>query len=141
MAMAMRAFDRLMLVVHVGTTPTNDEWNRWLELTRKRAGKQARVLVETHSGGPNVLQRKALGDLVRGEDAMRAVLTDSSAERTALHAIAWHGLSLRCFALGEYAEAAEYLKLTPQELKLTLEVLPRLRKECGLSSTLTPTDP
>jgi hypothetical protein len=132
MAMAMRSLDRLMLSVHCGSAPTNDEWNRWLDLTRQRSGQQTRVLVETFSGGPNVLQRKALGEVVRGEDACCAVLTDSAIERAALTAIAWLGLSLRGFRIGGHTQAAGYLKLTPEELKLALEVLPGLRHECGL---------
>jgi hypothetical protein len=132
MAMAMRTFDRLMLTVHVASAPTQREWDQWLDMCRKRAGLEARVIVENYGGGPNVVQRRALAEIVRGEDAMCAVLTDSGIERAALTALAWLGMSLRGYGVGQHRQAAEYLKLTPQELALALEVLPRLRQECGM---------
>jgi hypothetical protein len=132
MPMAMRKFDRLMLSVHVTNAPTDAEWERWLDLCRTRSGQQARVLVENHSSGPNVLQRKALGDVVRGEDARCAVLTNSTVERAALTAIAWLGMSLRGFGIEQHGQAAHYLELTDQELALALAVLPSMRQECGL---------
>jgi hypothetical protein len=135
MAMAMRQLDRLMLTVHANTPPTNEEWQRWLDMCRTRVGKESRVLVENYSSGPNVLQRKALVGVMRGEDELCAVLTDSTIERTALTAFKWLGLSLRGFGLGQHRQAAEYLKLTPQELTLALEVLPAMRQECGLTIT------
>jgi hypothetical protein len=135
MAMAMRTFDRLMLTVHAKTPPTDEEWERWLDMCRTRSGKQSRVLVENYSSGPNVMQRKALAEAIRGEDGLCAVMTDSTLERAALTAIAWLGLSLRGFGLGQHKQAAEYLKLTPEELALALEVLPRMRQECGLTAT------
>ena len=129
MAMAMRAFDRLMLTVHVASPPTDAEWARWIEMCRKRSGLEARVIVENYSSGPNVLQRRSLAEVVRGEDAMCAVLTDSKIERAALTAIAWLGMSLRGFPLSGHQAAADYLKLTSQELALGLEVLPLMRQE------------
>ena len=132
MPMIMRTFDRVMVVVHALRGPTDQEWAQWLDLCRKRAGLEARVLVENHSTGPNVLQRRALADIVRGEDGRCAVLTDSLVERNVLTAFAWLGVSLRGFRLGEYAEAGAYLGLTQPELRLVKEVLPIMRKEAGL---------
>jgi hypothetical protein len=132
MPMSMRVFDRLMLSVHAVDAPTNEEWREWLDLCRTRHGLEARVLVENHSSGPNVLQRKALGEVVRGEDARCAVLTDSTIERAALTAIAWLGISLRGFTLDQHKQAASYLELSEQELTLALSILPSMRKECGL---------
>jgi hypothetical protein len=133
MSMAMCDFDRLLVAVHGATTPADAEWANWLALCRARAGKELRALVESHgSGGPNAKQRRGLGDALRGQDNLAAILTNSVVERGVITAIAWLGVRVRAFTLDQHEQAARHLGLSREELALAMGELPRLRQECGL---------
>ena len=131
MVMAMSQSDRVYAIVYGAQTPSADEWARCLEMCRERTGLSSRFVVETHGGGPDAKQRKALADLLRHEDARVAVLTDSIVARGILTALAWLGLPQRGFAPGDLRGAASYLELSADEMQTVFEELTRLRSELG----------
>jgi hypothetical protein len=136
MSMAICDFDRLLIAVHGAVAPTGVEWANWIELCRRRAGKELRALVESHgSGGPNAKQRRALADALRGQDNQAAILTNSVVERGVITAIAWLGVHVRAFTLDQHEQAAEHLGLSREERALAQGALPSLREACGLRLT------
>lgn len=128
--MTMSRDERVVVCVHDEQAPTDAEWDRWLQLLRERAGRDARAFVETRGGGPNAKQRKLLADAVKDLDLRCAILSDSMVVRGMVTAIAWLGVPLRAFTPGEFRPAAEYLGLTHDELQHTFEVLVGLRHAC-----------
>ena len=132
MTMGMSRSDRVYTLVYGAAPPTDEEWSRCIALFRERAGKDSRFLVETHGGGPDPKQRKALADLLRNEDTLVAVMTDSVVARGIITALAWFGLPQRGFALNDLRAAASYLGLSSAELHHASEDLTRLRFELGL---------
>jgi len=133
MAMTMLRHERLLIGVHYAAPPTDDEWERWMQLVRDRDGQQVRTMVEAHqAGGPNAKQRRLLEETVRGVDIMTAVLTDSVVTRGIVTAIAWLNISLRAFAPDQHAAAMTYLGLSEDERAYAMNELPRLRRECGV---------
>jgi hypothetical protein len=129
MAMAIWGVDRVCLAVLYAKPPTDEEWVAWIALLRTRAGQDARVLVETHSG-PNAAQRSALAEATRDLDVRFAILTDSIIVRGIVTALAWLGVPHRAFGTDEHLPAAKYLELTPEELERIVSELPRLRQAC-----------
>lgn len=127
MAMSMCRVDRVLLAVHWAAPPSDDEWDRWIELTCDQPGAVVRALVEAYDEvGPNAKQRKALADRIRvsGRDVRSAILTDSVIVRGIVTAIAWLSVSLRAFATNQHHPAASYLELTDSELDSALATLP-----------------
>jgi hypothetical protein len=131
MAMVISRSDRVLTLVYGVEAPTDDEWTRCVALCRERAGRDSRVLVETHGGGPDAKQRRVLAEAMRNEDTRVAVMTDSLVARGILTALAWLGLPQRGFALNDLRAAGAYLELSSDELRLAAEELARLRFELG----------
>ncbi|HKP64707.1 MAG TPA: hypothetical protein VJV78_48555 [Polyangiales bacterium] len=132
MAMTMGKLDRVKIAVHDTSAPTEEEWARWVGLCAE-PGDRLRFLVESHGGAPNAKQRKALNDVLAGREVRSAVLTDSIVARGVVTALAWLGIPLRAFPLGDYKSAGEYLGLSHHELTVVVEQLRILRKECGVN--------
>ena len=130
--MAMVRCERLLLLVHAPSAPTEAEWQHWIALCCEHPGP-IRVLVETHGGGPDAKQRKALSAALQGRELRSAILTDSLVVRGIVTALAWLGITLRAFPLHEIQAAASFLELTAAEVSLAREILPRLRAECGMA--------
>jgi hypothetical protein len=135
-AMAMWCSERVYVTVLCGVPPTDEEWDRWIELILRRKGHDVRVLVEAHDTGPDAKQRKTISDALKGEDLRAAVMTESTIARGIVTALAWLGVPQRAFGVNQYAQAANYLELTHAELEQILEVLPRLRRESGLQTAI-----
>jgi hypothetical protein len=131
MAMAMRGLDRLAIAVHSEQPPSDEEWAQWIALCRDRPGA-LRVLVETHGGGPNAKQRKALNDALGSRDMRAAILTESLLVRGVVTALAWLGIPLRAFTFDQVRLAADYLELSDPELTHALETLRELVNECAV---------
>jgi hypothetical protein len=131
MTMTMGKLDRITLAVHDTSPPTDEQWARWIGLCAEGGGP-LRALVESHGGAPNAKQRKALHEALAGRDMRSAILTDSMIARGVVTALAWLGIPLRAFPLGDYKSAGEYLGLSRQELPAVVEQLRSLRRDCGL---------
>lgn len=131
MAMATCKLDRLTIAVHHSRPPSDEEWNRWVALCAAQEGP-IRVIVESHGGAPNAKQRKTLSDALAGRDLRSAILSDSIVVRGVVTALAWLGISLRAFPLDDYAGLAEYLEIPSDEIKVAIERLRVLRKQCGV---------
>lgn len=134
MAMAIWARDRLYLAVLHGSSPTDEEWNHWIALGQKRAGRDKRVLVEASGGGPTAKQRKAMLATDKAKDVRIAIMTESTFVRGIVTALTWFGVSLRAFPLNSSEVAAQFLELTAEELGAALEMLPQLRAQAELAS-------
>ncbi|HEY2734602.1 MAG TPA: hypothetical protein VGI70_11490 [Polyangiales bacterium] len=98
-----------------------------------------RCLVETHGGGPNPTQRKQLADIVYKPQLRSAVMTASLVVRGIITALAWAGLPMRSFSLGEQEKAGDWLELTAIEREQVREQLPRMRNEIRTSEALSST--
>lgn len=135
MSMAMWRHERLCVAVHDKTPPTEEEWARWIRLCRDQPGQELCAYVETHGGGPDARQRRALADGVfRRHSQLRAVvLTDSPMVRAILTALGWLGVPVRGFALKAIGPAVTHLGLSADELERLEAELPRLRGEAGVN--------
>jgi hypothetical protein len=133
MAMTIWGADRLRVAVLYAAPPSDEEWALWLASIRERAGRDARMFVET-SSGPNAAQRKALADATRDQDVRFAILTDSIVVRGIVIALAWLGVPHRAFAVDQPRRAADYLGLTADEYTQLQNELPRMRLETKRAS-------
>jgi hypothetical protein len=136
MVMTMWRSDRVLVAVHDSKPPSEDEWARWIELCSQPPGGERLVMVETHGGGPDAKQRKALAEATADGEMRAAVMTDSLVARGILTALVWLGVPVRPFGVYQHRSAAEYLGLSADEQRTVLEVLRRLRNEAGLHDPL-----
>jgi hypothetical protein len=132
MSMTIWRSGRVHVAIHDAAPPTDAEWTGWLELIREARAAHPRFYVETHGGGPDAKQRRALGEVVDKAEMRVAVLTESLVARGIVTALAWLGFSQRAFGLTEQHAAFAYLELEAEEVKCVLEELPRLRADTGL---------
>jgi hypothetical protein len=121
-------FDRVLIAVHDADPPTDEEWERWMELFRGRT--ETLVLVESFDGaGPNAKQRRVLAERTQGIDFGAAIMTDSTVARGIVTALSWLGMPQRAFSPGNYKQAGLYLGLTKEELERAVAEVLRLRTE------------
>ena len=131
--MAMWCCERLYIAVHDSKPPTEEEWERWLDLCRLREGRDMRCLVDTRGGGPDPRQRKQLAEVLQKLDGRSAIVTDSLLVRGIITALAWLGAPVRGFKPDDEAAAVDFLELTIHELRQVHEHLPQMRGEVGVA--------
>lgn len=128
--MLMAHFDRVGIAVHDSVPPTDEEWARWIALSRDSGSMEGRALIESQHGvGPNAKQRLQMAEAIVGRDIRASILTESLVVRGIVTAIAWLGIPQRAFPLGHYDEALSFLGLTERERERALAELSRLRAE------------
>lgn len=135
--MLMVHFDRVGVAVHDNVPPTDEEWARWIALSRDSGLMEGRALIESeHGAGPNAKQRKQMAEAILGRDIRASILTESLVVRGIVTAIAWLGIPQRAFPLGHYDEALNFLELNDTERERALAELSRLRTELQRSQAL-----
>jgi len=133
MVMAMTRHGRLMIAVLNGGAPTDDEWNRWIELGKPRLGADIRCVIDVYeSPGPNARQRQLLTPWKDKVDMRTAVLSDSIIARGVVTAVSWLGIQNKAFVPGDVEGAARYLGLSPAEHAIASDQLAMLRKAAGV---------
>ncbi|HTU62362.1 MAG TPA: hypothetical protein VMF89_28075 [Polyangiales bacterium] len=121
----------------MGDAPATDaELRNFLELCRPREGKQLRAIVDSGSSSLSPKQRKAIADMTRDLhiDYRAAVLTQSLVVRGIVTALSWLGATQAAFAPEDLTAACAYLELTPEEIALVRDALPRARSEAAVSA-------
>jgi hypothetical protein len=127
---------RVSVTVHGPSTPSASEWQAYVNHIRSFPDLRGRrVLVLSHGGGPDALQRKALGEANRvAGPATLAIVTDNRVMRAVAAALAPFNPLIRCFAPSELKRALAYLDLTPSEQSAALHIAAALELRLGLES-------
>jgi len=107
-----------------------EHWEKWLALLEQGREQPIRMIIETHGGAPDTMQRKQFMALFRQVDMRGAVMTDNALARGAVTAFAWLGISLRAFPLNSFPEVCAYLELDQAEREQAAVELLRVRRVC-----------
>lgn len=107
----------IVIALHTRVAPSDDEWQRWVDLIRARSEKVgwdlARVgnLVITDGGAPSLEQRTAVNTLIaQGRSYPNvAVVTESPLVRTLIRGLTIFNPQLKVFAPAEFARALTFV--------------------------------
>ena len=123
-SMVFREIGTLIVCVNSTTTPTDEEWNGYLQLIRKMVAQERfRSLAVTAGGGPTSKQRAAVQEVLRERAVTSAVVTDAPLVRGMVTALGWFNPAIRSFALNKGAGIQEALKYLGVEGFLATRIL------------------
>jgi hypothetical protein len=89
-AIAFAAVGELLILCYSTASPSDAEWDVWIEREKRMAHRA--VLVSTEGGSPNARQRARVAEATDTKGATRpplALLTDSAAIRSIMTAFGW----------------------------------------------------
>lgn len=127
--MASKLVGSLLLLFQAAEDPSNEEWERCLDLLRRFEGEldQIRVLVMTRGGGPTPYQRKLLAEVLGKAKIRVAIVTDSMKVRMVTSTVAFIIPRIRSFAWDCLHEACAHLQLSLAEQAVARTELAGLR--------------
>ena len=130
--MVFREVGALVVSVHSPETPTDDDWNAYLELCRSKMTREdVRVLVVSAGGGPTPPQRVAIRKLLGERPVLAAVVTDAPMVHGIITVMGWSNPAIRTFShpegledalsyLGVDGAAAEHVRLEVRAMQREL---------------------
>ena len=123
----VRKVGDIVFVVQNDQTPSDAEWNEFLDILRSRADlARVKVFVRTAGGAPDAGQRKDLETTLNGVRFRVAVVSDSVKVRFIASVIALFHRDHRSFGVTQTKEAYNHLQLTPQERVLAASTVREL---------------
>lgn len=141
----VRLVENVVVVVYTSFSPSDDEWNEYIETlfaaARAHGGdlSRCRQLMMTDGGGPNSLQRahaqKTLAT-VKGEAMPVAVVSSSPAVRGIVTAFNWMNMNIRMFHPLEVAVAFDFLHIEKSTQGAIWGALDAMEDELGILETI-----
>ncbi len=121
---------QVFVTVHGTEPPSDDEWARYLEVSKTHFGSLRASVVITEGGGPNSRQRALLTERYPEFGPVPvAVVSDSPMTRGIVTALHWLGKNIRAFRPTDLAGAFEYLSVPVAEREALLHRVAVLRSE------------
>lgn len=131
--MAWRYEGRLAVVMHGFKSPTDMEWQRFLnEGVEHGTGPHLRILVISHGGGPDGEQRKQLGRVISGTSAPTVVMSGSALVRGITSALTFFNRHIKALDMSDDESAYRHLGLTAEERARVQQIRRELAVELGL---------
>ena len=134
--MGWRFEGRLAVAVHTKASPSNGEWQRFLnEAVRAGVDGRFRLFVVSYGGGPDGEQRRALSGVVEKSSAPpMAMLTDSKLVRALMFAFSFINRSTKVLGLNDGDAAFDFLGLDARERETARRLRRELEAELGLTT-------
>jgi len=113
--MAVEMIGEMLLGVHNASTPSNDEWAVYLDLSRTMYARRDAgatgvcQMIITAGGAPNLDQRRSANLVGKGRPLPVAVLSESLIVRFAIRALVVANPNIRAFAPAQLARALAWL--------------------------------
>ncbi len=120
------------VAVHGSVTPSDKEWQDYLDHIVEHVNEIRGVIVNTTGGGPTAAQRRAATEHWNrwGSTPRMAIMTVSPVVRGMAKALSWFlGTNLRAFPVDAYADAGAHLGLSPTDIDEVKAMVERLRGE------------
>ncbi|WP_394830706.1 hypothetical protein LVJ94_29780 [Pendulispora rubella] len=128
--MAIRELDRFIVVVTI-RTPSDAEWDRYLQLYEFPEARAKRVLVFA-SASPSASQRMRLRAAEGEYPPRKAVLACTKEARVAGVAASWFNSQLRLFSATDIEPALDYIGASSSERSQLRRTLDDLRRELSM---------
>ena len=122
------------LVVHSESSPSDAEWDAYLQHVNSYANRVKGTLVLTYGGVPTSPQRERGAKLRSGLSKRPpiAVMTDSQFSRAVVNVIARvFGEKIKAFPASSLGEACDFLMLSAQQREAVRVTLGSLKREIG----------
>ena len=111
-----------VILVHNKHTPTNEEWNEYIQFNIRTftPGDMMKYLIITDGGAPTTKQRmilnEKLSEYVRGRQHLfrSAIVTGSTLVRGVVTAISWFNSGICAFSPQHLEDAMNYLEIPDQ---------------------------
>jgi len=129
-SMAIRELDRFLVLVTI-RTPSDAEWERYLQLYEFPETRAKRVLVYA-SASPTASQRMRLRAAEGEYPPRKAVMACTKEARVAAVAASWFNSQLRLFSAADVDPALDYIGAIGSERTLVLRTLDDLRRELSM---------
>jgi hypothetical protein len=142
---ATRLVDNVVIVVHTGSAPSNDEWKTYIDTVidgGKRFGGDLRLcrqLVLSDGGGPNSAQRamaQKAAEQMNGAQMPVAVVSASAFVRGIVTAFNWFNMNLKAFHPAEARHVIEFLGIDPLVAQEIWTELEEIQEELGPVKTV-----
>jgi hypothetical protein len=139
---AFKRMDTLLVLVHDGLAPSDDAWQRYLEVCAQldrslpASTDQARALIFTDGGVPTGPQRTALSQILKGRAAISAVVSDSMLIRSSIGLFSIINPGLKVFPSADWKKAAAFARIDEARQLDVLKVAVGLAREVGESRVL-----
>lgn len=131
-----RASTTLAVAVYGDDSPTNEEWEVYLDVMRSLAPGY-RMIIFSSGGGPTTMQRRDLEKVTEGQDTARvAVVTVSRLARGIVTAIRWFNREIKAFEPSERDAALTFLGLSTAEGDDVLRLARDMAAELGVAEQL-----
>jgi hypothetical protein len=120
------------VAVHGSVTPSDKEWQDYLDHIVEHVNEIRGVLVNTTGGGPTAAQRRAATEHWNrwGSTPRMSIMTVSPVVRGMAKALSWFlGTNLRAFPVEAYADAGAHLGLSDEDVAEVKAMVERLRAE------------
>jgi hypothetical protein len=128
--MVQRVRGDLIVVAHNTDTPSEEEWDRFLEFFRRAHDiDQVRVLVFTDGAAPNTMQRASFTKTLAGKQPRIAVLSGSRVVRGVATAISWFNANIDVFAPDDLGKALDHLRMPTDNRGDIAEIGAALRQQ------------
>jgi hypothetical protein len=121
----------LLVAVYGESSPTDEEWQRYIETMRAITATES-LLIFSWGGGPTMRQRRELEEAVSHHQGKVAVVTESRIARGIVKAIHWTGKQIKPFGFNRRDDAFEFLGLDELQRGQALEQARALTTELGL---------
>lgn len=133
--MGWRYAGRLLVFVHGPKNPSGLEWHRFLNETGALTDRaNARILVVSYGGGPDVDQRKLLARAIGNTPAPTVIMTNSTMVRAITHALGFFNRYMKAVGLHDTEAAFAHLGLNADERREAQRQRAELEAELGISA-------
>lgn len=120
----------VFVTVHSAEPPSDEEWTRYLEVSKTHFGSLRASLIITDGGGPNSRQRALLTERYPEFGPVPvAVISDSPLTRGIVTALHWLGKNIRAYRPTDLAGAFAYLSVPVPDREALLHRVAMLRSE------------
>jgi hypothetical protein len=127
--MAWTVIDRLIVVVHGETEPTDAEWSAYLQVVEAQGVVSTKVLISSAGGSPTRAQRAALHRLIDGRSVPVAVVSSDRQVRALVTVFSWFNNQVKAFPPPRMQAALAFLEVPARRTALIERELHNLHLE------------
>jgi len=129
--MVCTVIDGVCVVSHTAESPSDDEWDHYLDLMGRHLAVLQAIFVVTEGGAPDGKQRGAVAKFWErnGLVVPAAVLTPSPFVRALVNTLGWMvGNRIQAFRRDEHDAAFDYLRLEPHQRSAVIKAVTELAR-------------